>query len=375
MYFNSLTLMQRTKYLNNLVLSLVLSVLFFACRNKPEDTENEEKRQYPEIKNLVETIVLQQTDFNKELVSNGKLKALKQSQLRFNTSGVLQTLNVKNGSFINKGEIIARLEQTQQAKALERAKVNMQKAGLMLHDNLIGMGHTIADTATMPPDRLEIAKIRSGYTDAKIELGNAAFNLQSTVMYAPFSGVVANLKTKPYEQVAGSEAFCNIIDNSLFEVEFSVIETEIGDISVGKEIAIQPFVNNAINCLGKITEINPLIDANGLIAVKAQVNSAAGLIDGMNVKVLINNKLPHQLVVPRKAVVLRDNQEVLFRYQSNDSTAYWTYVDILYENSTSYAVVANKTKEASLNAGDTIIVSNNLNLAHESKVEIVNGKN
>ena len=41
------------------------------------------------------------------------------------------------------------------------------------------------------------------------------------------------------------------------------------------------------------------------------------------------------------------------------------------ENSDSYSVIPNPEKEsASLNVGDTIIVTGNLNLAHESDVEI-----
>jgi membrane fusion protein, multidrug efflux system len=91
-------------------------------------------------------------------------------------------------------------------------------------------------------------------------------------------------------------------------------------------------------------------------------------MDGMNVKVYIETNVPNQLVVPRSAVLLRDNQEVLFKYVSG--TTFWTYVQVLHENSTSYAIIANPDKGEILDPGDTIIVSGNLNLAHESKVEI-----
>ncbi len=112
-----------------------------------------------------------------------------------------------------------------------------------------------------------------------------------------------------------------------------------------------------------------MIEKNGTIKIKAQIyNKSNRLLDGMNVKVLIKTLIKNQLVVPKTAVLLRQNKEVLFRYKSG--LAYWTYVKTLYENSTSFSIIANKDRGAEISEGDTVIVSGNLNLAHESKVEI-----
>jgi uncharacterized Zn ribbon protein len=86
----------------------------------------------------------------------------------------------------------------------------------------------------------------------------------------------------------------------------------------------------------------------------------------MNVKVSIKKAVPNQLIVPKQAVVLRQNREVLFRYTGG--IAYWTYINVLDENENQYSVEA--AEGATLEPGDTVIISNNLNLAHESEVEI-----
>lgn len=89
----------------------------------------------------------------------------------------------------------------------------------------------------------------------------------------------------------------------------------------------------------------------------------------MNVKVFIQKDIPDQFVVPKAAVVLRDNQEVLFTVKKGK--AYWTYIQTTLENSKEYAVIPHPDKSsASLKVGDTIIVSNNLNLAHDSEIAI-----
>ena len=88
----------------------------------------------------------------------------------------------------------------------------------------------------------------------------------------------------------------------------------------------------------------------------------------MNVKVIAEETVPGQLVVPKSAVVIRDNLEVLFRYRSGQ--AEWVYVRTLSSNSQEYAIVANADRGAHLAPGDSIIISGNLNLADNSQVSL-----
>ena len=75
-----------------------------------------------------------------------------------------------------------------------------------------------------------------------------------------------------------------------------------------------------------------------------------------------------RLGVPKSAVVIRDNLEVLFRYK--DGRAQWTYVHTSLANSREYVVEANTDRGAELNPGDLVIVSGNLNLADGSEVTL-----
>ena len=109
------------------------------------------------------------------------------------------------------------------------------------------------------------------------------------------------------------------------------------------------------------------MDEKGQISVTAQVRNDGSLIDGMNVRVIVERMISGQLVVPRSAVVIRDNLDVLFTC-TDDGKAHWTYVTILYSNGESYVVEANKDRNAELNEGDQVIVSGNLNLADNSDV-------
>ena len=134
---------------------------------------------------------------------------------------------------------------------------------------------------------------------------------------------------------------------------------------------MSPFINSDVVLKGSIVSINPTVDQNGQIAVTAEVPGSDNLIDGMNVRITVENSVPDQLVVPKSAVVIRDNMEVLFRIDPNTGRSLWTYVNVLMSNTTEHVVEANKDRGADLNVGDRIIITGNLNLGDDRPVVIV----
>ncbi len=50
---------------------------------------------------------------------------------------------------------------------------------------------------------------------------------------------------------------------------------------------------------GSISEINPLVDENGMVRIKARVNGSNKLFDGMNVRVSVKRSVGEQLVIPK----------------------------------------------------------------------------
>jgi RND family efflux transporter MFP subunit len=351
-------------------IAITLLICFLsACGSKTtESTTNAEKRQYTVQKNPVTVIVLQKGSFRKELVNNGKLVALRKTDLQFRVGEQLEKLSYKNGDYVKAGQVIAGLMPFTFSQKFDNAEIQLKRNRMEMQNLLIGQGYTTLDTTKIPHNIYEIAYVRSGYAEAYQSMELAKFNFESTRLIAPFGGVLANIEKKQNDFVIAGVTFCTLIDDSEFEVKFRVVESEVGDIKLNDEVQLIPFSSRKV-CRGRISEINPVIDENGMILVKAQVKNPGGLIDGMNVKVIVEKGMPDQLVVPKSAILLRDNQEVLFKYTKN-GVAYWTYIKTLAENTTSYSVIANPDKGATLAPGDTIIISGNLNLAHESKVEI-----
>ena len=287
--------------------------------------------------------------------------------LYFSESGVITKINVRNGSPVKAGDVLAELDFRVQELALESAQLELDKARLEYLDVLAGMGYSSADTASAPENVLKLARIRSGYENARINFSRASRSMDGTVLRAPFGGKVADLKLKEWDRT-GSEPFCSVIGDSSFDVNFPALESEYSFLSPGQTVRVTPFGDAEGEVRGRIIAINPTIDKNGQIAVTAQVGGGTGLVDGMNVRVVVERTLHSQLVVPKSAVVIRDGLEVLFRYRGGK--AEWVYVNTLRANSESYVIKANEDRGASLSEGDSIIVSGNLNLADGSVVSV-----
>ena len=344
-------------------------MLLCGCGNKDKkkDTAQEMARQeHSDEKAEVGVMELREVPFKRQLATNGKLRARNKSVLSFKTSGIIEKIHVSNGQRVSAGATLAELDPTDAQNSLTSALQSFEKAKIDLDDAIIGFGYENVDDPNIPERTMGLAKIRSGYNVAELNLKNVRNSFDACVLKAPFAGKVANVTGSRHER-SGSE-FCTIIDDSRLMVDFSVLETELDLVQVGNVVKVTSFFDPENYMNGRITSINPLVDRNGQVLVEAEITNDGSFIDGMNVRLLVEKEIPGKLVVPKSAVVLRDNLEVLFRYR--DGKAAWTYVHTLMDNSSEYVVTANTDRGADLSAGDMIIVLGNLNLADGTSVVV-----
>ncbi len=347
---------------------LVAFILLAACTsNKEENKDGSEMEMHQQqmSETYVDTMVLHQTEFNKQIVCNGRLRAKAKSELNFNGQGIIAEVFVREGQHIGKGKLIATLDKQDRQRELEKAEHELQRAKVELTDKLIGLGYN--DMNAVPADVMERAEVMSGYYSAKFQLQSAKKALEECNLYAPFSGRIADLEAKRFQK---NDKVCTLVDDSGFEVEFRILEAELSGVRIGQKVKVTPFVQDSIQYEGRVTEINPLVDDKGLVKIKAQLSNRGNtLLDGMNVRVIVEEKMQHMFVVPKDAVVERDGYQVIFLLE--EGRAVWTYVDVVHSNISSFAITGCQRKETTIKEGDIVITSGNLNLADGTEV-IVN---
>lgn len=343
-----------------------LCLLILSCSTKKEEQAEENvSTVLPSEIDEVRVMRLDYVDFPLELIANGTISARNKADLKFQTLENIAAIYVKNGDKVVKGQKLAMLDPFKLQNQMAQARDNLDRARLELQDVLIGQGYSLSDTATIPQNVLQLAKVKSNYEQSRNQYELADYNYKNSVLYAPFDGLVANLFTKVYNLPEAGQAFCSIIDNRNLETNFKVLESELTLVHIGDKVEVSPFAFNQFVCEGSVAEINPVVDKNGMVDVKAVINNSQNqLYDGMNVKIHLRRSIGKQLVIPKEALVLRTNKKVVFTFK--DNRAKWVYVQTGLENSAGYVVTEG------LNAGDSVIYEGNINLADESPVKVKN---
>lgn len=356
-------------------MKLYIPILFIlltatACKNGDADKDKEtaaDKEVATEIASdkIAEVTVmeLQPSVFSHEIVSNGKLAAKEKVDVNFQNPGLISAIYVKNGQHVSKGQKIATLDSYKLQNQLAKDCDAVESARLEMQDVIIGQGYDPQHPEKVPQDVMELARLRSGLKQAELAVEATQRELTDATLVAPISGTIANLTTKPHNMSSTAEPLCRIINEGSMDVEFSVLESELPMIKPGDAISVTPFSGGDAR-QGRVTEINPMVDENGMVKIWASVNGGSGLIDGMNVRVSVKRAVEEALVVPKSAVVLRSGRTVVFTLEGDK--AMWNYVTTGLENLGEYTITEG------LNPGQIVIISGNLNLAHESPVKGIN---
>ena len=334
------------KYYKLFAILILAGMMACSGEKKEKGSEESVETVLPDETNEVTVMKLNTTDFNHELISNGKLSARNFVDLKFESAEPIAKIYVKNGDRVTKGQKLAELSTFRLANKTAQAKDALERAKLELQDVLIGQGYKLEDSTKVPPATMQLVKVKSGYDQALISWQLAEYEQRNAVLTAPFDGVVANLFAKQFNTASTSDVFCSIIDTRTLEAAFTVLESELPLIKTGDRVEVAPFALSDVTADGRISEINPLVDK-----------------EGMNVRVSIHRSLGKQLVVPKSAVVLRSGKQVVFTL--TEDKAYWNYVHTGLENADSYTIIDG------LKEGDIVITSGNINLAHEAPVKVI----
>jgi membrane fusion protein, multidrug efflux system len=306
----------------------------------------------------------EQRTFDYLINATGKIDAVDQVKVVIQRQGILSELNVKEGDFVEKGTVIARLDDSDANFRLEKARIQLKNAQSSFENEMMAfpliMESTDVDRKNALTDQL---KARSGVFAAEIDLKEAQLEIEKSVVKAPTSGRVADLQIKKGSLVSNGQEFMEIINTNSLELRVKVLESDINLISLGQKAEVYPVSGSAEPFSGTVRSINPKVDENGLVQVSILVNNGKGLLPGMNARAIIRAPQNNSIVVPKQALVYRSSRAVVFTIENNESK--WNYVEVGKDNGKEVEILSG------IEPGSTVITTNNLQLAHQAPVQIV----
>lgn len=153
----------------------------------------------------------------------GTLEASEKSDLAFRVSGQLSQLPAKAGIRVKKGDLLARLDDTDFLNSVEEREARHQLAKVQHEQSQKLLQQKLAS-------QLNFDKSRAELKSARASLDQAQANLGYTYLYAPFDGVVAQVEIENFQSVQAMQAVIKLQDDRSLDVHFSVPESIISQL-------------------------------------------------------------------------------------------------------------------------------------------------
>jgi HlyD family secretion protein len=396
-------------YLIIAVIALTFIIFAFLPDDKePKNAGNQGNVDYNKLDEIVFNVkidTISKGSLIQKITANGIVHADKELDISASISGVISEINIYDGKFVNKNDVLIKLDDREY-------RINLKEAEERLIEAKVNYGFLIKDVPTDSTkseekeliskqlkeiekkyesnlisekeyferkDELDLKLIftgakrdelilnKSGYNAAINQIDKAKLKLDHTIIKAPFSGVIGNFDLVVGERIDAGNKLFKLFSTKTIKIDINILESELNKISIGNNVEIRIPALPGEAFTGEVSQISPYIDTENrtskiVISIK---NIDSKIKPGMFAKVLIASKtLNDRILLPKEALLVRDKRNLVFTVENN--LAKWKYVDIGEQNDRYIEVISG------VNAGNKIIVEGHFNLAHDSKVKILN---
>ena len=278
---------------------------------------------------------------NAVLTASGYVVARRKAAVASKGTGTLVFLAVDEGDRVKKGQLIARLDDSDVAASLRRARENLRVAEADLDDAKINfermqklVGTRAIAQANYDAADARYKRVLATIEAAKFAVQEAEVAVENTRIIAPFDGTVLKKNADVGEIVAplagavsSRAAVVTIADMSSLEVDADVSEANITRVSANQNCEITLDAYPQQRYPGYVSNIVPTADrAKATVMVKIRFKQydqrvlpemgakitflvAGASADATNVKPV--------LTVPAAAVATRDGRQVVFQIKED----------------------------------------------------------
>ncbi|WP_409348094.1 efflux RND transporter periplasmic adaptor subunit [Paenibacillus gyeongsangnamensis] len=185
----------------------------------------------------------------------GKLMATVEEDLYFTDEANrrIKSINVKSGDKVEKGQIIAELDVTEQESQLKQKRLQTRKDELTMID-------TLRKADEMTPEQLEQAKI--DFELKREELNKLENTINGAKLTAPYSGTIVSVALQKGDTAKAYDTVATIADLSQLTVAATLSQDDLKRVVPGMEAVVD--INGAGQQKGKVLQLPvPKADSGG----------------------------------------------------------------------------------------------------------------
>jgi len=318
---------------------LAISVCSFSCKEKKEDPKKKQGQQAP----IVDVIVVHSQTIPNTVEANGTVVSGEFVEVRPEISGRLTYLNVKEGSPISKGSVIAKINDADLKAQLNKVRVQLDLAQV-----------TLSRYAKL----LEIQGINKADYDAALnqvssyraDIGIIQADIAKTVIRAPFLGVVGLRMVSSGAYVSPQTVLATLQKPGDIRIDFTLPENYANIVKRGNTVMVETDANGGARRRATILAIEPQVStATRNLMVRARLLEKTGVNPGSFVKVYVDAGASNGMMIPANAIIpdARAKQVVIIKGGKAN------FVDI----QTGVRQEGGVQVTTGLNAGDSVVVT------------------
>ena len=257
----------------------------------------------------VEAIKVVTAPIPQVITTVGSLRSDESITLRPESAGRISAITFQEGQRVAKGVPLVTLD-----PAIPRAELEQAKANYVLAKQKFDRAVDLAKRNFISGQAKDEAENNVKVAEASVQLAEA--KLAKTDIRAPFSGIIGLRSVSVGDYVKEGADLVNLEAIDPLKVDFRVPETYLGQVQVGQSLQITLDALPGKTYQGKVTAVNPLIDAAGRsIIIRAQVgNQDTTLRPGMFARVkLITRAERDAMMLPEEALVPQGSDKYVFR--------------------------------------------------------------
>jgi RND family efflux transporter MFP subunit len=285
-------------------LSLIGFILLASCTSHEEKAINTAP-QHVSVQPIRPINQLQQ------LTYSGTIEAENTAQVGFSVAGVINNIAVQEGQFVQQGQLLATIDDTEYSNALAIANAGLEQA-----EDLYNRLNELYQKGSLPAK--DYIDIKTKLAQAKANKSINAKHIADSRLYAPISGIITGkLIEKGSTAAPGVPAF-TIVKTDKVYARITVPESEVGNLKKNMPATVYiPTLKDSVT--GQITIINPQADAaSKTFSVKILLsNSRQQLLPGMLANILIDPGVTENAITIPATAVVRDADDITYVYVVN----------------------------------------------------------
>ena len=296
------------------------------------------------------------------LAMSGSLVPDEEVSLSFETSGKITDIYFKEGSMVEKGQLLAKIND-----APLQAELRRKEAQLRLMQDRVFRAKALLEKEAVSKEAFQEAE--ANLSALKAEIDGVKAEIAQTELRAPFSGVIGLRQVSVGAYATTQTAVAMLTKRSPLKVEFSVPERYAGTLPDGASLEFT-VEGDLTPRMAKVYASDSRVDENTrTFTVRALYDNKDGkLVPGRYASVrLTTREYSNALAVPSEAIVSEMGIDKVYLYRNGKAEP----VEITKGLRTDAQVQVLR----GLSVGDTVITSGTMQLRAGQRVKVsINGK-